>query len=128
MPVGYVSDEYYAALADVLLEFSRPGSAPVVTRSTASGGVHADLAPGTYEVCLNKTGYGSKRVQIEAGTSPVHFRLLSDRLLGYAWPKWCRAGEPVQFRVHTLEPYKLGLWRQRLPKEVVRHIGLEVKP
>jgi len=123
MPVAYVSDEYYAALADVLLEFRRPDGSPVVTRSAASGAVHAELAPGTYEVCLSKTGFGSKRVQVVIGTSPVHFRLLSDRLLGYAWPKWCRAGERVQFRVHTVEPYKLGLWRYGIHKEFIRNIG-----
>jgi N,N-dimethylformamidase len=123
MLVGYASDEYYAALADVLLEFSRPGSAPVAVRSTASGAVSAELAPGAYDVCLNKAGYGSKRVRIETGPSPVHFRLLSDRLLGYAWPKWCRADEPVQFRVHTVEPYKLGLWRYGIHKDFVRNVG-----
>jgi hypothetical protein len=123
MPVGCVSDEYYSALADVLVEINRPGMPPVLTRSTTSGAIHAELAPGAYEACLNKAGYGSKRVRFEAGTNPVHFRLLSDRLLGYAWPKWCRAGEPVQFRVHTVEPYKLTLWRYGIHKEFVRNVG-----
>jgi hypothetical protein len=123
MLVGYVSDEYYAALGDVLAEFSRPGKPPVVTRSTASGALHAELSPGSYEVCLSKAGYGSKRVQIEAGANPIQFRLLSDRLLGYAWPKWCRPGESVQFRVHTVEPYKLTLWRYGVRKDFVRNIG-----
>ncbi len=27
--------------------------------------------------------------------APSSFRLLSDRLLGYAWPKWCRGGDRV---------------------------------
>jgi N,N-dimethylformamidase len=44
-------------------------------------------------------------------------------LLGYAWPKWCRAGEVVEWRVHTVEPYKLGLWRYGYRKEFVRNIG-----
>ena len=34
-----------------------------------------------------------------------------------AWPKWCRGGDPVQFRVHAVEPYKLGLWRYGYEKE-----------
>jgi N,N-dimethylformamidase len=123
MPVAYVSDEYYAALADVALEFSHPASKPVVTRSTASGGVTAELAPGRYEVSLSKAGYGSKRVNVDIGAAPVHLRLLSDGLLGYAWPKWCRGGEIVQFRVHTVEPYKLALWRYGIHKELVRKIG-----
>jgi hypothetical protein len=122
MPVAYVSDESYAALADVLVEF-RGGAAPLVARSAPSGAVYADLPPGEYEVCLSKPGFGSKRVQASLGSAPVHFRLLSDRLLGYAWPKWCRAGDPVQFRVHSVEPYKLLLYRYGIQKEFVRNVG-----
>jgi N,N-dimethylformamidase len=124
MLVGYVSDEYYAALPDVAFEFRGPGGAGTLARSTPSGAVHADLAPGDYEVCLAKAGFGSKRVRVVADAArPVQFRLLSDRLLGHAWPKWCRGGERVQFRVHTVEPYKLGLWRYGLSKEFVRNVG-----
>jgi hypothetical protein len=122
--VGYVSDEYYAALPDVLVEFRDAGSAPVVCRSAATGAVYADLAPGEYEACLARQGYGSKRVRVAVGESaPIHFRLLSDRLLGYAWPKWCREGDPVEFRVHAVEPYKLGLWRYGYRKEFIRNVG-----
>ncbi len=39
------------------------------------------------------------------------------------WPKWCRGGERVEFRVHTVEPYKLGLWRYGYRKEFLRNIG-----
>ncbi len=123
MRVGFVSDEYFAALADVLVEFRGPGGLAVGTRSWASGAVHADLPPGEYEVCLSRPGFGSKRVRATVGGPPVQFRLLSDRLLGYAWPKWCRAGERVEFRVHAVEPYKLGLWRYGLRKEFVRNLG-----
>jgi N,N-dimethylformamidase len=124
MLIGYVSDESYAALPDALLEFRGPGAVRILTRSSPSGAVHADLPPGPYEVCLSKAGFGSKRVQIKLGQAgPIHFRLLSDGLLGYAWPKWCRGGDPVQFRVHTVEPYKLGLWRYGYRKEFVRNIG-----
>src|SRR5262249_7506570 len=107
MLIGYVSDEYYAALAEALVEFRGPDGHHAVIRSSPTGAVQADLPPGEYEVCLAKPGFGSKRVRVTLGNhSPIHFRLLSDRLLGYAWPKWCRAGEAVQFRVHTVEPYK----------------------
>src|SRR5947209_12204177 len=124
MPAAYVSDENYAALADVAVEFRGPAPAPLVVRSAPSGAVHADLPPGDYEVCLAKPGFGAKRVRAAvAAGKPVHFRLLSDRLLGYAWPKWCRAGERVEFRVHAVEPYKLGLWRYGLRKEFVRNLG-----
>src|SRR5262245_21729226 len=111
MLAGYVSDEYYAALADVQLEFRGADGRRVAVRSAASGAVDAELAPGPYEVCLARQGFGCKRVRVEVGDRPLHFRLLSDRPLGYAWPKWCRGGDPVEFRVHAVEQYKLGLWR-----------------
>jgi N,N-dimethylformamidase len=123
MLIGYVSDEYYAALADVAIEFRRPGMMPTVTRSAPSGAVHADVSPGDYEMCLARPGFGSKRARITLGQAPVHFRLLSDRLLGYAWPKWCRAGGSVQFRVHSIEPYKLLLYRYGFQKELIRNVG-----
>jgi hypothetical protein len=124
MLVGYVSDEYYAALPDVLVELRGAGNSGLVIRSAPSGALYADLTPGEYEVCLSKPGFGSKRVRatVRAGV-PVQFRLLSDRLLGYAWPKWCRGGDRVEFRVHAVEPYKLGLWRYGYRKEFIRNIG-----
>jgi hypothetical protein len=124
MLAGYVSDEYYAALPDVLLEFRGADGSRAIASSAASGAVDVALPHGDYEVCLTKPGFGAKRVRAAvAPDKPVHFRLLSDHLLGYAWPKWCRAGEPVEFRVHTVEPYKLGLWRYGLQKEFVRNVG-----
>ena len=54
---------------------------------------------------------------------PYQFRLLSDGLLGYAWPKWVRSGERSEFRVHSVEPYHLALWRYGLKKELVRGLG-----
>ncbi len=63
MLVGYVSDERYIALDNVLLEFqSQSGS--VETRSRATGAVYADIAPGAYRVTLRKDGYGAKSVGI----------------------------------------------------------------
>jgi N,N-dimethylformamidase len=124
MLVGYVSDEYYAALPDVLVEFRSADGSRFSTRSSSSGAVVADLTPGDYEVCLNKAGYGSKRSKVSVGSfGPIHFRLLSDRLLGYAWPKWCRAGDVVELRVHAVEPYKLGLWRYGYHKEFIHNLG-----
>jgi hypothetical protein len=123
MLVGFVSDEQHAALAGVQLEFRAAGGQRVAATSWASGAVHAELPPGEYEVCLSRPGFGSKRVRATVGDRPVPFRLLSDRLLGYAWPKWCRGGERVEFRAHAVEPYKLGLWRYGLRKEFVRNVG-----
>lgn len=124
MLVGYVSDESYAALCDVVVELRSVDGSPVVVRSAPSGAVHADVEPGRYEAILSRAGFGSKRVTIEISNSRPHaFRLLSDRLLGYAWPKWCRAGAAVEFRVHAVEPYKLGLWRYGYEREFVRNVG-----
>jgi hypothetical protein len=125
MLIGYVSDEYYAALPGVLCEFRGATGQRAILTSTPSGAVDADLGAGAYEVYLSKQGFGSKRIRLDVHPSsrPHHFRLLADHLLGYAWPKWCRAGDSVQFRVHTVEPYKLGLWRYGLAKEFIRNIG-----
>ena len=48
MLLGYVSDEYYAALADVLVEFRAPDGTATVARSFSSGAVEADSIPGDY--------------------------------------------------------------------------------
>ncbi len=123
MLVGYVSDERYVALPDVLLEFQSDGRS-VEARSRATGAVHADLEPGSYEVTLYKQGFGSKRVAMTVDSAaPYQFRLLSDRLLGYAWPKWVRCGEKSEFRVHANDQYKISLWRYGYEKTLERHIG-----
>lgn len=124
MLIGYVSDERYVALPDVLFEFEN-GSGSFETRSRATGSVYLDIEPGTYKVTLHKPGYGSKSVRIDvaAGQPLYQFRLLTDGLLGYAWPKWVRSGESSEFRVHSVEPYKLGLWRYGFEKEFIRNLG-----
>ncbi|MCW5854014.1 MAG: carboxypeptidase regulatory-like domain-containing protein [Anaerolineae bacterium] len=123
MLVGYVSDERYVALPDVLLEFERDGQS-VEARSRATGAVYADIAPGVYRVTLAKAGYGSKTVAVNVTEDdPYQFRLLADGLLGYMWPKWLRAGERAEFRVHAVEAYKLELWRYGWQKEFIRPIG-----
>lgn len=123
MLVGYVSDERYVALPDTLLEFERNGYS-TEARSRATGAVYANLEPGTYHVTLYKAGYGQKSVAmtVQEG-APHHFRLLPDGLLSYMWPKWVRAGEKAEFRVHAVEEYKLELWRYGWAKEFVRLIG-----
>ena len=124
MLIAYVSDENYAALADVAVEICSADGGRLVVRSAPSGAVDADVPPATYDIVLAKDGYGSKRVRADIKPdAPVHFRLLSDRLLGYAWPKWCRGGESVQWRVHAACEYKLGLWRYGFRKQFIRNIG-----
>ena len=126
--VGYVSDEKYVALPGVLLEFQRDGQGStkqsVEARSRATGAVYAAVEPGEWRVTLQHPGYGAKTVKMTVDAAkPHHFRLLADQLLGYAWPKWVRAGERSEFRVHSPEMYKLELWRYGWKKELVRSIG-----
>ncbi|MGE3808712.1 MAG: N,N-dimethylformamidase beta subunit family domain-containing protein, partial [Gemmataceae bacterium] len=128
MLIGHVSDERFVALADVLLEFAS-GPTSVEARSRATGSVHAELAPGDYTVTLQKPGFGSKRTMLtippvaRSGAEPASFRLLSDGLLGYVWPKWVRAGQPAEFRVHSVEAYHLELFRYGLTKDRIRSLG-----
>src|SRR5438093_407950 len=119
--LAYVSDEMYVALSDVLAEFEAlEGSALTVLRSSPRGALRGDLPDGMYRVTLAKTGYGSKASTVAIGREPVQFRLLSDGLLGYMWPKWVRAGEIAEFRVHAVEQYQLTLWRYGIEKVFVR--------
>ncbi len=123
MLIGYVSDERYVALPDVIVEFLRDGKS-IEARSRATGAVHADLPAGPCEAVICKPGYGSKRVQLVVRTGNVYqFRLLSDCLLGYVWPKWIKSGEEAEFRVHSVEAYQLELWRYGAEKEFVRNLG-----
>ncbi|MBI3865754.1 MAG: carboxypeptidase regulatory-like domain-containing protein [Planctomycetia bacterium] len=123
MLVGYVSDEQYTALPDVALAF-RNGSTIVATRSLADGAVVADVGPGDWRVTLSKPGFGSKRVEISLpAAAPHQFRLLSDGLLGYVWPKWSVCGTEAEFRVHSTTAYKLSLWRYGWEKQLVQDLG-----
>lgn len=124
MLIGYVSDERFVALADVLLEFQQKGETVAIVRSTPRGAVVADVAPGTYDVTLVKLGYGSKSVTVSTGADqPCQFRLLSDCILGYVWPREVRSGERSEFRVHSAEPFRLSLWRYGWKREMVRLLG-----
>ncbi|MES2792065.1 MAG: N,N-dimethylformamidase beta subunit family domain-containing protein [Planctomycetota bacterium] len=125
MLIGYVSDERYVALADVLLEFQRAGQLAAIVRSTPRGAVHADLPPGDYQVTLVKDGFGSKSVNLTVadGSPPYHFRLLSDCILGYVWPRSVQTSGRSEFRVHATEPYRLSLWRYGWKREFVKLLG-----
>ena len=124
MLVGYVSDERFVALADVAVEFERDGQCVAVVPSTPRGAVYADLEAGRYRATLVKPGFGSKSVEVEVDPDrPYQFRLLSDGLWGYVWPKWVRTGEHSEFRVHAVEAYRLSLWRYGRTKEFVRLLG-----
>lgn len=124
MLVGYVSDERYVAVPDVLLEFEN-GAESIEARSRATGAVYADVMPGEeYRVTLACRGYGFKSVYMTPDPGkPYHFRLLTDGLLGYMWPKWVKTGEKSEFRVHAVEAYKLELWRYGWKKEFIKTVG-----
>ncbi|MGE3779680.1 MAG: N,N-dimethylformamidase beta subunit family domain-containing protein, partial [Pirellulaceae bacterium] len=124
MLVGYVSDERYVAQADVQLEFQRDGVTQAVVRSTPRGAVFAELEPAEYLVTLVKNGFGSKRVRMTVDPDrPYQFRLLSDCVLGYVWPRAVKSGERSEFRVHSPEPYRLSLWRYGWKREMVQLLG-----
>lgn len=122
MLIGYVSDERYVALADVAVEFTNAQGESWEARSRAGGSIHCELPPADYIATLVKPGYGSKRVHVTP-RQPMQFRLLSDTLYGYAWPKCVRSSESSEFRVHSVEQYKLELWRYGWEKEFVRGLG-----
>ncbi len=122
--VAYVSDERYVALPDVILEFEGAAGS-FEARSRATGAVYGVMPWGPYKVTLQKPGFGAKSVHVEICPSgpPHQFRLLSDALFGYAWPKWVKSGEKAEFRVHSVEPYHLSLWRYGIRKVLIRSVG-----
>jgi hypothetical protein len=121
--LGYVSDERYVAVSGAVLEFD-DGAQVTVLSSAPSGAIYGDLPPGRYQVTLARDGYGAKRSTVElVADRPHHFRLLSERTVGYVWPKWVRAGESGSVRVHSPEPYRLSLARQGADAESLGVIG-----
>lgn len=125
MLVGYVSDEDYMALSGVELEFESDDATEFVTAtSRASGAIYADLAAGRWQVTITRPGYTGKRVTVRIGDDcPVQFRLLSDRMYGFMWPKWVRFGETSEYCVHGVNDFRLDLWRYGWEKEFVRSFG-----
>lgn len=123
MLIGYVSDERHAAIAEVNVEL-RTGNGVVSARSLPSGAIHADVPEGPCTAILQRTGFGAKTVAIDVRADRPHlFRLLSDTPLGYAWPKWVRAGEAAEFRLHAPEAVWVELWRYGIEKIKVRDLG-----
>ncbi|HZY63743.1 MAG TPA: carboxypeptidase-like regulatory domain-containing protein [Edaphobacter sp.] len=122
--LAYVSDENYVALNDAALEIAAPDGTTTVLKSSPSGAFFGSIAPGTYKVVVAKGGYGTKRVTCTLGSGePYQFRLLSNTLMGYMWPKWARSGERSEVRANSREQFQLTLWRYGLKKEYVRTLS-----
>lgn len=121
--IGYVSDEMDVALPNVWLEFWGDKTR-VVTASGPSGAVEAKLPRGSYEVILSKAGYSTKRTgAILPADFPLRFRMLSNALVGYAWPKWVRAGDDSELRINTADGFDLSLWRYGWERQHILDIG-----
>ena len=118
MIIGYVSDEHYLALADVSVEFMKDEKLVGHTKSFMSGAVECDLPAGNYRMTFGKPGYGSKHVEITLPVKePIKFRLLSDKLIGYMWPKWSVSGEKSTIRINSTASCRVELFRYGLKKE-----------
>lgn len=123
MLIGYVSDERYIAQHDVAVLFENEQDY-YESRSLANGAIYADLKPGLYQLTLRKEGYSSKRVKMTIPPDqPVSLRMLSNKLVGYMWPKCVQSGEQSEFRVHATEAYRIDLYRYGWDKHHVRNIG-----
>lgn len=121
--LGFVSDERFVAVSGAVCEFD-DGTRATVLSSAPSGALYGDLPPGRYQVTLARDGFGAKRSTIDLDAErPHHFRLLSERAVGYVWPKWVRAGETGSVRVHSPEPYRLSLTRLGARAEPLGVIG-----
>lgn len=123
--LAYIADEDYLALEGVAVEAqSLETGAILIMRSSPTGALYGDLPEARYRVTLSKTGYGAKWVECSLGSGPPYpFRLMSDRLTGYMWPKWVCSGERSEVRVNSLDQYQLTLWRYGRRKEFVRTLS-----
>jgi hypothetical protein len=123
--IAYVSDENYLALENVHAEFERVDDGTVfLLTSSPSGAFYGDLPEGHYRVTLARQGYGAKHVDCVIDYRKLHsFRLLSDSLFGYVWPKWVKTGDRSELRCHSPEQYQLTLWRYGYKKEYIQTLG-----
>ncbi|MCA1646681.1 MAG: carboxypeptidase regulatory-like domain-containing protein, partial [Chloroflexi bacterium] len=119
-----MSNEQYVAVPDALVQLDRDDECVAVVRTGPRGEVRANVPDGEYRATLTCRGFGSKSTTIRVPSdTPYMFRLLSDGLLGYMWPKWVRSGERSEFRVHSVEAFRLSLWRYGLEREFLRTLG-----
>ena len=123
MLIGYISDENHSALCGAVVEF-RQGDRSWSLTSSPAGALYGDLPEGDYEVIACCGGFGSKRTRVTVAADHPHlFRLLSDGFLGYMWPNWCRSGEMSEYRVHSVDQFRLDLFRYGWNKEFITSYG-----
>ena len=127
MLVGYVSDERYVALADVLLEFERDGQSVAVVRSPRAAPSTPTRPPAATGSRWSRPGFGSKSVD-RGRRRRTHRRTSSacspTACSATSGPSGSAPASKSEFRVHSVEPYKLSLWRYGLEKEFIRHARL----
>ena len=124
MLVGYVSDERYVALADVLVEFERDGeSVAVVAVHAARRGLRRPARRAATASRSPRTGFGAKRVDDRRSTRRSRTSSACSPTACSATPgrSGCARGERSEFRVHAVEPYQLTLWRYGLRAGVRPH-------
>ena len=125
MLIGYVSDERYVALPDVAAGVHRRARRVVggaVARvgvgppRTAAGRVPRRASEGRASGRSSAALRSRSRRRTTSGCSPTGCSATPGR-------SGCGAGEASEFRVHSVEPYKLELWRYGWEPEFVRGLG-----
>ncbi len=123
MLIGYISDEDDVALHDVAVSLAGAGGS-WQGHSAADGAVHAEVPPGDYQLAVQHRHYGAKRIAARVDPDrPLRIRMLSDRLIGYMWPKWVRAGQTSEYCVHSTETFRLDLFRYGWDPTFVQSYG-----
>ena len=126
MIIGYISDEMYVAIPDAQIEFINKKSDELfIYRSSPSGAIHGKISSGEYKVNLSHPNFGSKitELEYEVGMQPIQFRLMSKKLTGYIWPKWCKSGEKGEIRFSAHEIVDASLWKMGWEAERIRELG-----
>lgn len=123
MLIGYVSDEMHYAVGGASLVFEQDDRRSEAI-SLADGAIFAAIAPGSYVLTVQKSGYSSKRLPVHIKPDePLQIRLLSDGLCGYVWPKWVRARDQGELRIHSTQGFTAELWRYGWQRERISEIG-----
>ena len=128
-PLAYVSDEMYVALPAMRGRIGIEETGEVtVLRSSPRGSILRRLAAaGPISRHADAKRVTSDRRSSSAdlrGSEPYQFRLLlGSGIVGYMWPKWVRAGEQAEFRVHAGGAVSAHSVALRIAEEMVRMLG-----